>query len=337
MTTSRLFGVGIAGSTLSDAERAILQRHPPRAVILFGRNIESLDQTVVLAAEIRALPGSPLLCVDQEGGPVDRLRRALAPSISFRAAAQKGVALRAGELAGEACVRFGFDVDLAPVVDRLLPGRSERVLKDRCASADPEEIGRAALEFLRGLQAHGVGGCVKHFPGLGRADLDTHRDLPRVLADAEEARKDLAPFAAAMEAAGAVMISHAAGPEGEPASLWRPTAHGLLRETLGFTGAAFSDDLEMGALAAFGDLPQRCALAAAAGCDLLFVCSRIEEYADCVAAVDSDVPEARRAEASARLDVYGERLGRMKEAVRTKERPVGALIADIDALRERGL
>ncbi len=322
---------------LSDAERAILRRHPPRAVILFARNIESLDQTVALAAQIHALPGSPLLCVDQEGGPVDRLRRALAPSISFRAAAGSGRAERAGELAGEACARFGLDVDLAPVVDRLLPGRSERVLKDRCASAEPDEIARAAREFLRGLHSRGVGGCVKHFPGLGRADLDTHRDLPRIRADAEEARRDLAPFAAAMDLAGAVMISHAAGPEGEPASLSAAVATDLLREELGFTGAAFSDDLEMGALAAFGDLPRRCALAAAAGCDLLFVCSQTAVYPDCVAAVERDVPEERRAAASARLDAYGERLRRVRVAAETPDRPVEDLIADIDALRERGL
>ena len=328
--------MGLPATALSDSERALLERLPPRAVILFSRNITSLDQTRTLAGEIRHLPGPPLLCVDQEGGPVDRLRAALTPSISFREAAQRGAAARAGELAGEACALFGLDVDLAPVVDRHLPGRSERVLRDRCAFAEPEEIGRAALEFLKGLHARGVGGCVKHFPGLGRADLDTHRDLPRIPADGEEARRDLLPFAATMEAAGAVMVSHAAGPEGSPASLSRAMAEGVLRGELGFTGAAFSDDLEMGALAAFGDLPRRCVLAADAGCDLLLVCSRIDRYEECVAAVERDVPEARRAQAAERLDAYAEGLLRIRKAARIPERPVEELIADINALRERG-
>jgi beta-N-acetylhexosaminidase len=322
---------------LSDSERELLERLPPRAVILFSRNITSVDQTRALAREIRRLPGPPLLCVDQEGGPVDRLRAALAPSISFRQAAERGAAARAGELAGEACALLGLDVDLAPVVDRLLPGRSERVLKDRCASADPEEVGRAALEFLRGLHARGVGGCVKHFPGLGRADLDTHRELPRIPADPEEVRRDLRPFAASMEAAGAVMVSHAAGPEGTPASLSRRMAEGVLREELGFTGAAFSDDLEMGALAAFGDLPRRCVLAAVAGCDLLLVCSRIDLYEECVDAVERDVPEPRRAQAAARLDGYAERLEHIRASAQIPERPVEELIADISALRERSM
>jgi beta-N-acetylhexosaminidase len=333
--TSRLFGVGIAGKTLVPEERMILESHPPRAVILFQRNIESVGQVRALIAEIRRLPGPPLLCVDQEGGPVDRLRDAIAPSISFREAAQMGVAREAGELAGEACARLGFDVDLAPVVDRLMPGASERVLRDRCASADPEEVSRAALEFLAGLHANGIGGCVKHFPGLGRADLDTHEELPRIPSDRAEEERDLAPFRATMEQAGAVMISHAAGPDGVPASLSRATAHGLLRERLGFSRAAFSDDLEMGALASFGGLPDRCALAALAGCDLLFVCSRIAEYPSCVESVTRALPENRRAEAEARLTAYTRSLRVLREAARPPAENLQTLAERIRALRER--
>jgi beta-N-acetylhexosaminidase len=333
--SSRLFGVGIAGAKLLPEERDILERYPPRAVILFRRNVESSDQLRALTGELRGLPGTPLLCLDQEGGPVDRLRDILSPSISFRDAARLGVARRAGELQGEACARLGFDVDLAPVVDRLLPGASERVLKDRCASADPDEIATAAADFLRGLAARGVGGCVKHFPGLGRADLDTHKDLPRIPKDPSEEERDLAPFRATMEEARAVMVSHAAGSGGRPASLSREIASGLLRETLGFTGAVFSDDLEMGALSAFGDLPERCAQACRAGCDLLFVCSRIGIYPDCVAAVEQDVPRGRREEAAARLDGYSEHVLRIRAKAATKQRPIQELITDIGELRSR--
>src|SRR6185369_3820244 len=215
---SRVFGVGLQGTEISAPEREILEAHPPWAVILFRRNIASVEQVIALTRDIHGLPGAPRVCVDQEGGPVDRFRDLLGPAISFRAAAA-GAARRAGELAGEACARLGFDVDLAPVVDRLLPGASERVLKDRCASADPADVARAAREFLAGLHGNGVGGCVKHFPGLGRASLDTHKELPVIPRDPEEEARDLAPFEAAMAAAGAVMISHAAAEDGLPASL----------------------------------------------------------------------------------------------------------------------
>ncbi|MFN2631824.1 MAG: glycoside hydrolase family 3 N-terminal domain-containing protein, partial [Thermoanaerobaculia bacterium] len=266
---SRLFGVGIAGTAVTEEERGILERFPPWGVILFRRNIETPEGVRSLAREISRLPGPPLLCVDQEGGPVDRFRDLFGRSISFQDAARAGLAREAGALAGEACRTLGFDVDLAPVVDRDLPGASERFLAGRCASAEPEEIAAAAIAFLEGLHGQGIAGCVKHFPGLGRGDLDTHQALPFLRDDPEEEAKDLAPFAGTMDVAGAVMVSHAAGPEGLPASLSPARATALLRGAMGFGGAAFSDDLEMGALASFGEMPDRCAEASRAGCDLL--------------------------------------------------------------------
>ena len=333
---SRLFGVGISGIELTPTERRILEAHPPWAVILFRRNIESVGQVLRLTARIRELPQRLRICVDQEGGPVDRFRDLLGPSISFREAAQAGVARRAGELAGEGCARLGFDVDLAPVVDRLLPGTSERVLRDRCASPDPMEVARHAGDFLAGLHARGTGGCVKHFPGLGRANLDTHKELPLIPADSEEELRDLVPFEATMASARAVMISHAAGPGGEAASLSKRVGTDQLRRVLGFDGAAFSDDLEMGALSAFGSLPERCAAAARAGCDLLFVCSRIADYPGCVAQVGREIPPERLSEAARRLEGYQQHLDEIRNAASIPERPLTDLIADIAALREPG-
>ncbi|HEY6064711.1 MAG TPA: glycoside hydrolase family 3 N-terminal domain-containing protein, partial [Thermoanaerobaculia bacterium] len=172
---SRLFGVGISGPALAESERAILARHPSRAVILFRRNIQEERQLLDLTADLRSLPGQPFLCLDQEGGSVDRLRELAGPFPSFHAAARAGFARHAGELAGEACARFGFDVDLAPVVDRRLAGAGEAVLGERTVDEDPDAVTSAAREFLRGLHERGVGGCLKHFPGLGRAVSDTHK------------------------------------------------------------------------------------------------------------------------------------------------------------------
>jgi beta-N-acetylhexosaminidase len=328
--TGALFGVGLSGGCLTARERTILDLHAPRGVILFRRNIESAGQTAALVAELRGR--GLLVFLDQEGGSVDRLRELLGSSISFQEAAERGVARQAGELAGEACARLGFSVDLAPVVDRRVAGASAEVLRDRCASEDPAAIARAALEFLAGLHSRGVGGCVKHFPGLGRASLDTHRSLPSIPADRKERERDLAPFRKTHRRARAVMVSHAAGPDGLPASLSRAVAHGLLRRGLSFGGAAFSDDLEMGALSAFGDLPRRCVLACRAGCDLLFVCSRIEDYPECVEAVARDVPSPRRVEAAARLDGYERHLRRIRAAAHPP-RSVPRLVSAIARLR----
>ena len=331
---SRVFGVGISGTALSADEREILYRHPPRAVILFRRNIEDEKQLSELTAELRTLPGSPLLCVDQEGGSVDRLRDVVGPFPSFYAATRAGFARRAGELAGEACARFGFDVDLAPVVDRRLAAAGETVLGERTVGVDPEAVTRAAEEFLRGLHSRGVGACLKHFPGLGRAASDTHRSLPTLPDDEAERARDLLPFRELHELAGAVMVSHAAGADGVPASLSRDVATTMLRDLIGFRGATFTDDLEMGALDAFGHLPERSAAAANAGCDLLWVCSRITEYPECVARVERDVPADRIAEASRRVDGYADSVADLqRRAVPPAER-LETLAAHVAALRE---
>lgn len=333
--SSKLFGVGLAGPELARPEREILEKYPPWGVILFRRNIESVEQVGRLIAEVRGLPGRARLFVDQEGGTVDRFRDLLGPSISFRRAAESGLVRRAGELAGEACARLGFDVDLAPVVDRGLAGAGALVLGERCASGDPQEVVRAAADFLDGLHHRGIGGCLKHFPGLGRAGLDTHRELPVLPTDQEEENRDLLPFEATMEKAGAVMISHAAGPDGVPASLSAERTTGLLRGRLGFAGASFSDDLEMGALEGFGALPGRCAAAARAGCDLLFVCSRIEMYPECVETVSREVPEERRAEAALRLARYARRVEQIRRAAPVPDRPLEELVAEMRELNSR--
>jgi beta-N-acetylhexosaminidase len=333
---SGLFGVGLSGPTLQAWERAILEEQPPSAVILFRRNLETADALARLVVEIRSLPGRPLLLLDQEGGPVDRLRDLAGPFPSFHAAARAGLARSAGELAGRACAMLGFDVDLAPVVDRRLPGAGESVLGERAVAADPQEITEAGRQFLAGLHAHGVGGCLKHFPGLGRARFDTHHHLPVIAENPLELEADLRPFRVLHELAGAVMVSHAAGePDGMPASLSREVATRLLREAVGFEGVTLSDDLEMGALAKFGGLPERASAAANAGCDLVFVCSRIEEYAACVEAVRRTVPEERRAEALRRVEAYRARLRALRLGASPPERSLTELRAEVAGLREQ--
>ncbi len=326
-----LFGVGLAGPVLEHSEREILSAAVPRGVILFRRNIEDEPRLTRLIGELREL-GVRHLFLDQEGGPVDRLRDLVAPTPSFQKTATAGTARRAGGAVGAMLARLGFDVDLAPVVDRAVAGGGALVLGERSASADPDAIVAAAGAFLDGLHSQGVGGCLKHFPGLGRATLDTHKSLPVIPRDPSQEALDLAPFAALMERAHAVMVSHAAGLDGLPASLSREVATVLLRHGLGFSGAAVSDDLEMGALDAFGDLPERCVRACAAGCDLLFVCRRIEEYPACVEAVERSVSGARREEALARLDVYGAHVASLRRAAGAPEITLAAIRAELRSL-----
>jgi beta-N-acetylhexosaminidase len=326
--TSGIFAVGIEGPELAAGEREILRSLPPWGVILFRRNIDSAAQVERLGASLREC-GVRRLLVDQEGGPVDRLRDLLGPAPSLRKACRDATARRAGAAAGAALARLGFDVDLAPVVDRALEGAGAAILGERCASEDAATVASAAGEFLDGLHSRGIGGCLKHFPGLGRADLDTHQSLPVLPVDPQTEALDLEPFQALMGRAGAVMVSHAAGEDGVPASLSREVATRLLRGRLRFSGAAFSDDLEMGALSSFGSLAERCVAAARAGCDLLFLCRRIEQYPGAVEAVEREVPATRRKQAASRLGRYDRHLDAIA-------RSAGPLPADLTlaAIRE---
>jgi beta-N-acetylhexosaminidase len=328
--TSSLFAVGVSGPRLTDAEREALSAQPPYGVILFRRNIEEVEQLRRLIAELREL-GTRFLFLDQEGGPVDRLAELLSPTPSFQRAAARGLSRGLGELSGGALAALDFDVDLAPVVDRCIPGAGAVVLGERCVSSEPHEVLSAAREFLSGLHSRGIGGCLKHYPGLGRARLDTHVALPMIEPDLHQDALDHAPFDGLMEDARAIMISHAAGPDGVPASLSEERATRLLRERAGFEGAAFSDDLEMGALAKFGDLPERCAQASAAGCDLLFVCCQTPRYLECVEAVERSVSVGRRVQASHRLETYAMHLAGLRKGTESRRENPASLTAQIQA------
>ncbi len=288
-------------------------------MILFARNIVSERQLAGLTSDLRAVLPEAFLCVDQEGGSVDRFRALTGSSPSFSAASRKGAASLAGTLAGEICAAFGIEWDLAPVVDRAVEGAGRTILKDRAASEDGEEIVSAAGAFLDSLAEFGVAGCLKHFPGLGRAAVDSHLVLPRLSAASEELERDLVPFRALVRRAPAVMVSHAAVGEGrQPATLDRAIASDLLRRDVGFEGIAISDDLEMGALAEFGDLAARSSAAFYAGCDFLCIGKENAVLPDAAAAVEAGASEERLDETGRRVATFRTGIARLK-----RERRVG--------------
>ncbi|MGH9442693.1 MAG: glycoside hydrolase family 3 N-terminal domain-containing protein, partial [Thermoanaerobaculia bacterium] len=297
MNSSVFFLIGVESTELTERERALFAKFPPGGVILFARNMADPDQLHSLVAEIRERAPGVLLFVDQEGGPVDRFRAIAGSSVSAARAARIGASRAAGEIAGALCSLFGIDVDLAPVVDRAVPAAGGVVLTERVVAENPDDVAKAGRQFLDGLALYGVAGCLKHFPGLGRGAVDSHVLLPVIDDDPRQLELDLLPFRKLRDAP-AVMVSHAAFGRGAlPSSLSRAVAHDLLREEAGFPGAAISDDLEMGALSAFGSLADRSAAALAAGCDLLCIGKQNEALPDAVEAVERMVPARRTLEA----------------------------------------
>ena len=311
--------VGLPGPELDKVSAEILATHQPGGIILFKRNIQDEEQLNELVTALRRILPEAVLSIDSEGGRVDRLKDVVgpAPSAALLARHSRSYSLHAGNWVAQSLRLFDIDVDFAPVVD-LDHGLANNALDERYFGATPEEVIPRAQAFLSGLHNGGVGGCLKHFPGLGAAGEDTHFQMSAVYLPAEELKPDLEPFAALARLAGAVMVGHALYPAYDssmrPATLSPAIIGGILRGRLGFEGLAFSDDMEMKALDAWGDLPERCEIAFAAGCDVLLVCETLAALPAVVERLSHPSLEERVTEANRRLDTYRQRLITLRSA-----------------------
>jgi|HubBroStandDraft_3_1064219.scaffolds.fasta_scaffold17781_2 beta-N-acetylhexosaminidase len=319
MSAAEFLFVGIPGRDLDAATAALLTRFEPGGVILFQRNIRSAEQLLALVGELRRVVPRALLAIDGEGGRVDRLKEVVgpAPAASWLARRPPTLALAAGRWMAKALRLFDLDMDLAPVVD-VDRGERGNALDGRYHGPRTSLVTPRARAFLRGLHSGGVGGCIKHFPGLGAAAADTHQGLARIDLEAAELELDLRPFASLMSLAGAVMAAHAIYPaydvKERPASLSSPVLQGLLRDRLGFSGLTLSDDLEMKALAEWGDLPERAEAAFAAGCDVVLVSEHLDALPEIAARLEKRRLAERRRQARERLEIYRQRVRTLRWA-----------------------
>jgi beta-N-acetylhexosaminidase len=283
----QLFVIGFEGSKLSSRLRLLLTRIQPAGVILFARNIVSAEQTRQLLNDCQACASKPLLTfVDMEGGKVDRFRDVIGPAPSAAevfATGDRKLFRKHGGIIGEACRTLGFNVDLAPVVD-LAFEVSGKVMGSRVVSADPRNVTVYAREFLGGLRLSGVLGAIKHFPGLGEANLDTHHALPSVNKSWKKLwEQDISPYRALRREAPMVLVGHAAYPQvtrdRTPASLSRKWIANILREKVGYRGLVVSDDLEMGGVLKAAPIEQAALKFIRAGGDLCLICHSEERIA----------------------------------------------------------
>lgn len=275
--------IGIAGTELTAQERDWLQHDACAGVILFTRNFASRAQVAELSQAIReAAPRPQLVCVDQEGGRVQRFRdgySALPPLERFGRqyrddpdGALELAREHAWVMASEVRAS-GVDLSFAPVVDL---GRGNRAIGDRAFDAEPGVVAAFTRAYVQGMHAAGMAATLKHFPGHGSVLEDTHFDEardPRSLAEIEAL--DLVPFAAGIEAgADAVMMAHVVYPAvaPEPAGYSRTWIEEILRRRMGFRGVVFSDDIGMAAAFSAGGIKQRVDLHLDAGCDVVLVC-----------------------------------------------------------------
>lgn len=276
--------LGFDGTEVDSKLRTTLSTLQPSGVILFARNIAEPRQTWRLLRDSQSTTAVPMfLCVDLEGGSVDRLKKIIAPAPSVEqvfATGNRKLFRMHGNILGLEARALGFNTDFAPVFD-LGFDASRSVLTSRTASSDPEQTILYAREFLRGLKAAKVLGCGKHFPGLGEANLDSHHDMPVVQKSWKKMwQEDLLPYRELRAQIPFVMVAHAAYPEvtnnNLPASLSRKWMQDILRKKIGYRGLIISDDLEMGGVLSTGDIEDVAVETLRAGADMFLICHNQE-------------------------------------------------------------
>ena len=266
---------------VSGGMRQRAERYPVGGVLLYGHNIADPEQLLRFGAELRALPGAPLLCIDEEGGRVSRIARNPAFDVprydSAAALAAGGAPQDAYDAAfaiGSYLKRYGLDIDFAPVADVNTNPRNI-IIGDRAFSDDPAVAAPMVAAYVRGMRDAGIASCLKHFPGHGDTLADTHLGYAFTRKSWEEIDAcEMVTFRAGI-AAGAplVMAAHIAAPVVTGSDIPSTLSPGILtdklRGELGFDGIIITDALEMGAITARYGSGEAAVRALEAGADWL--------------------------------------------------------------------
>lgn len=329
---------GLEGLSLTRIERDFFKETRPFGFILFGRNIADRQQLQRLTGELRALTGNDQLpvLIDQEGGRVARMQApqwaTYPPAATFEALYRRNRewGLEACTLNYEALAldlaEVGLSVACAPVLDVPVMNAHD-VIGDRAFSQDSSSVAALGRACLAGLSAGGVEGVIKHIPGHGRSVVDSHLELPRVVADQTELERDLGPFKALNDASMAMTahVIYEAWDSQHCATLSEDVIGRVIRRTVGFDGLLMTDDLDMKALS--GDIGDLAAQSQAAGCDVVLNCwGKMNDMESIVKKMRSPTPQTLT-----RMRRVNDRLAKASSSVMISERQ-RALTARRDAL-----
>jgi beta-N-acetylhexosaminidase len=325
---------GLSGHALTPEERDFFADADPLGFILFKRNCGDRAQMRALTDSLRTLSGRddlPIL-IDQEGGRVARMQPpewpAFPPGAAFNALYQTAPisaieAARANAHALALMLReVGVTVDALPLLDVLRPETSN-IIGDRALGSEPMQVTALGRAVIEGLRRGGVVGIVKHMPGHGRGVVDSHLELPRVSASAQELEIDIEPFATLNQAPMAMTchVVFEAWDAERPATLSPAVVAEIIRGRIGFDGLLMTDDIDMKALS--GTAGDKAEAAIAAGCDVVLDCwARMDEMIEIAGRIGDAPPQC---------------LARLERAMATvadgaQEAEFGALIAKRDEL-----
>ncbi|MEQ1725735.1 MAG: glycoside hydrolase family 3 N-terminal domain-containing protein [Sphingopyxis sp.] len=329
--------VSLAGPALSADEAALFRGADPAGYILFARNIVDPDQLRRLTDALRGLHGRDDLAIliDQEGGKVARLSPPHWPDFPAGSAfgrlydvapASALAAVEANALAIALTLHsLGITVNAWPLLDVRTP-LSYAMIADRSFGGEPMRVAALGRAAIKGLRAGGVVGVVKHMPGKGRAVVDSHVDLPRVMASADELESDLAPFRALRDAPMGMTahIVYEAWDAARPATQSPIVINDIIRGRIGFDGLLMSDAIEMEALS--GSIAARALAALVAGCDVALHCTGVlAETAAMIEAIggDMDLRSRERLDRAMQMRNAAPDVGQLADALARRDALLG--------------
>lgn len=307
MNKSSLLGpilLDVEGVSLTAEDKEILLHPNVGGVIFFSRNYESPAQIASLSNEIKTLRPNLLLCVDQEGGRVQRFIKGMTRLPKLRAIRESvegnpnplqnmlAIAEKLGFLMALEVRSVGVDLSFAPVLD--LDKGISAIIGDRAFHSEPEMVAKLANAYIKGMTKAGMRATGKHFPGHGSVALDSHLGLPIDERPMSEIESDMMAFRLVIQQGlSAIMPAHIVFSEVDPypvgfSRYWLQT---ILREQLQFEGAIVSDDLSMGGATGMGSYADRALRAIEAGCDYLLVCNHRQGAIETLEAVHEQADE----------------------------------------------
>ena len=277
----------IDGLELTSVDKDVLLHPQTGGLILFARNYDDPQQLRELVKSIRDVRSDLLICVDQEGGRVQRFRQHFSKLPCLQKIGQMyfhdpqkalGLSQELGWLMAFEVIAHDVDLSFAPVLD--LDESSSVIIGDRSFSSDPDTCTALAKAYIQGMNEAGMSATGKHFPGHGGVVADSHLELPVDPRTYEEIEhRDLKPFADLVDHLGAIMPAHIVFPDvdSEPVGFSSEWLKNILRQKMHFNGVIFSDDLSMEGAAVVGDYNQRAEAALIAGCTSVLVCNHRKE------------------------------------------------------------
>lgn len=296
----QMFIVGFNGSGVTEELINLITNTHVGGFILFNENIRNVGQVTQLINDIKnenRKSNIPLfISVDEEGGNVSRLPNEFLNTPTSAEMGDKNsedLSNELGGILGESIKGLGFNMDFAPVLD-VTNSNFNEITGNRSFGEDAELVSNLGISTMKGIMDEGVIPVVKHFPGLGGSDKDTHYEIAQVKKSIEELEKsDLIPFQRAIdEGVEVVMTGHILLSQVDseyPASMSSKVIEELLRQDMGFEGLVITDDMDMGAIGGNYSIAEAAVQAIKAGVDLILISRDYENQQEAINAVKEAV------------------------------------------------